>query len=122
MKLNLVVLTQGKSEGKVIPISPPLFLIGRDPQCNLRPASPIISKRHCALLSRGEQVFVQDFDSMNGTFVNSERITGEREVFDQDRLSIGPLVFLVHLESTRLVPVDKPTPVPPTRAAAKSDD
>ena len=39
MKLSLVVLTAGKQEGKVLPIGLQQFLIGRDPQCHLRPAS-----------------------------------------------------------------------------------
>ena len=47
MKLSLLVLTPGKMEGKSIPITIPQFVIGRDPQCNLRPASALISKRHC---------------------------------------------------------------------------
>jgi hypothetical protein len=49
MKLSLVVLTPGKMEGKSIPITLSQFLIGRDPQCHLRPASALVSKRHCAL-------------------------------------------------------------------------
>ena len=38
MKVNLVVAT-GVHQGKVIPILGTEFLIGRDPQCQLRPAS-----------------------------------------------------------------------------------
>jgi hypothetical protein len=45
MKLSLIVLTPGKMEGKTIPIRLPQFLIGRDPQCHLRSASSLISKR-----------------------------------------------------------------------------
>ena len=74
MKLNLVVLTPGKTEGKAIPVTLSQFLIGRDPQCHLRPASAVISKRHCALLTRGEQVFLRDFDSTIGTFVNDQPV------------------------------------------------
>ncbi len=69
MKLRLVVVG-GVHDGKAIPITVPQFVIGRDPQCQLRPASPAISKRHCAVLVRGTQVFVRDFGSTNGTFVN----------------------------------------------------
>src|SRR5437660_1780640 len=98
MKLNLVVLTPGKWEGKVIPIALSQFVIGRDPQCHLRPASAVISKRHCALLVRGDQVFVRDFDSMNGTFVNTEQVKGERELYPDDQLNVGPLLFRVQLE------------------------
>jgi hypothetical protein len=39
MKLSLVVLTPGKGEGRMN-LYLPQFLIGRDPQCHLRPAVP----------------------------------------------------------------------------------
>src|SRR5437588_12312868 len=98
MKLTLTVLTPGKGEGKVIPIPTFPFIIGRDPQCHLRPASPVISKRHCSLQSRGGKFFVNDFDSTNGTFVNDKQIKGEVEIRHEDRLQVGPLAFLVNLE------------------------
>lgn len=120
MKLSLLVMTPGKSEGKAIPITLSQFLIGRDPQCQLRPASAVISKRHCAILLRGEKAFVRDFDSTNGTFVNDEQVKGEREILNNDRLRVGPLLFTVRLEATP--PVTRPTPAPPVRAAAGSAD
>jgi pSer/pThr/pTyr-binding forkhead associated (FHA) protein len=120
MKLTLVVLTTGKWEGKELPITVPQFVIGRDPECNLRPASPIISKRHCAILVRGDQIFVRDFGSTNGTFLNSDRVEGERALENGDQLSIGPLLFRVQLERTPSV--DKLTPVPPTRTSAKTEE
>src|SRR5438128_5913478 len=97
MKLCLVV-AQGVHEGKVIPITLSQFLIGRDAQCQLRPASAAISKRHCAVLVRGTQVFVRDFGSTNGTFVNGELVQGEVELHADDRLKVGPLEFTVGLE------------------------
>lgn len=120
MKLSLVVLTPGKMEGKSIPIKIAQFLIGRDPQCNLRPASALISKRHCALCMRGERVFVRDFDSTNGTRVNDQPVKGEQELFNQDQLAVGPLLFRVVLEGSPAV--SKPTPMPPTAPAASPDD
>jgi predicted component of type VI protein secretion system len=97
MKLSLVV-AQGVHQGKVIPVPTPQFLIGRDPQCQLRPASEIVSKRHCALLVREGKVVVRDFGSTNGTFVNGEAITDEREVSNGDLLKVGPLEFTVRVE------------------------
>jgi predicted component of type VI protein secretion system len=113
MKLHLVVLTPGKSEGKVIPIALSQFIIGRDPQCQLRPASALISKRHCALLIKGDRVFLRDFDSTNGTFLNDRQVKGEVELRHDDTLKVGPLLFKVRIEAG--VPVNQPTPAPPTK-------
>jgi pSer/pThr/pTyr-binding forkhead associated (FHA) protein len=110
MKLSLLVLTTGKQEGKVLEIKLPQFLIGRDPQCHLRPASPLISKRHCALIQRDGKAFIRDFGSTNGTFVNDEPVEGERELNNDDQLKIGPIHFSVRLDAT-----SSRTPVPPTK-------
>jgi pSer/pThr/pTyr-binding forkhead associated (FHA) protein len=116
MKLRLVV-AGGVHDGKAIPINLPQFVIGRDAQCQLRPASPAISKRHCAVMVRGNQVFVRDFGSTNGTFVNGALVQGETELHDGDLLKVGPLDFKVGLE-TNTVPKAAPKPAP---AAATAD-
>jgi predicted component of type VI protein secretion system len=79
----------------------------------------LISKRHCALLVKAGKVFVRDFDSTNGTFVNDEQVQGERQLKHDDQLKVGPLTFRVVLEASP--PVDKPTP-PPPKASDPSDD
>src|SRR5947209_12711282 len=119
MKLSLVVLSEGKARGQSIPITLPQFLIGRDKECQLRPASPMISKRHCAVLIKGAKAFVRDFGSTNGTFVNDDPVKGERELKNEDVLKVGPLQFRVALEVTP--PVNKPTP-PPPKTDAPTDD
>jgi len=121
MKLCLVVMTPGnKMEGKALEIKLAQFVVGRDPQCHLRPASPLISKRHCAILQRDGKVFVRDFGSTNGTFVNEEQVKGEVEVRHQDKLKIGPLLFTVRIEQD--VPAVKKslTPPPPTRPSTRT--
>jgi predicted component of type VI protein secretion system len=118
MKLGLLVMTAGKQEGKVLEIKLPQFLIGRDPQCQLRPASPLISKRHCAIIQRDGKAFIRDFDSTNGTFVNDEPVKGERELTHDDFLKIGPIQFKVSLQPGE----PAKTPAPPTKAASGSNN
>jgi len=111
MKLSLIVLTPGKMKGKPIPVNLSQFLIGRDPQCQLRPASPIVSNRHCALIIRSGKVYVRDFDSMNGTFVNEKPVKSETELHDQDQLRVGPVAFGIRIEAG----ATGMTPPPPMR-------
>jgi pSer/pThr/pTyr-binding forkhead associated (FHA) protein len=118
MKLSLVV-SVGKTAGQAIPITVPQFLIGRDPQCQLRPASAVISKRHCALHIREGKAFIKDFESTNGTLVNEQRIVGEQELRNEDKLKIGPLEFVVRIESP--TPVDRPTPPPKAKSSDDED-
>jgi len=108
MKLSLVVLTEGPQQGKVLEIKLSQFIIGRDPECHLRPASSLISKRHCALIQREGKAILRDFGSTNGTFLNEEPVKGEVELQQDDQLRIGPLEFLVNLEETEHI--DQPAP------------
>jgi len=96
MDLKLRVL-EGKNAGQEIPVPGKKFLIGRAEDCNLRPGSDLISRHHCVLLVEGGYIGVRDFGSKNGTFVNQERVVGERELKAGDRLAIGPLLFEIHV-------------------------
>lgn len=119
MKVSLVVAS-GVHQGKAIPIVAPQFLIGRDPECQLRPASQAVSKQHCAVLVRDGKVFVRDLGSTNGTILNEATLKGEeREVRPNDTLKVGPLDFTVRIEAT--TPREDGTPLPernPETAAA----
>ena len=100
MKCSLVVMSQGRYQGRAITIRKPQFVIGRDPGCDLRPESAFVSHRHCAILSRGERAFVDDSGSTNGTFVNERQIHGEAELKNGDELRIESLLFRVRLEGS----------------------
>jgi predicted component of type VI protein secretion system len=120
MRLRLVVLTPGKQQGKAIEIKGPEFLVGRDPKCQLRPGSPLISNRHCAIVPGNGQAFVRDFGSTNGTFLNDQPVQGEAELHHDDRLKIGPLLFRVCVEDAVPAPAAKPVVAAkaPARVAA----
>ncbi len=96
MDLKLKVL-DGKNAGQDIPVRGKKFFIGRAEDCHLRPGSDLISRHHCVLLVEDGYIGVRDFGSKNGTFVNDERISGERELKTGDRLSVGPLRFEIHV-------------------------
>jgi len=94
MKLKVI---EGKNAGQEIPVSGQRFLVGRAEDCHLRPGSELISRHHCAILVEEGYIGVRDFGSKNGTYVNDERIVGERELKTGDRLTIGHLRFEVHV-------------------------
>jgi len=86
-------------EGRSIPITVADFLIGRAPSCHLSPESPAVGERHCVLKLRDNGVFLKNFDTATGTFVNDRQVAGGIELFDGDRLRIGPLLFVVNIET-----------------------
>src|SRR5438128_5359692 len=120
MQITLIVLSEGKVKGKEIPVRTFPFLIGRDSQCQLRAASALVSKRHCAILVRENKVFVHDFQSTNGTFVNGRQIMGDIEIRHEDQLMVGSLSFAVRVDA--LPAVNRPTPPPATKTETSNDD
>jgi len=99
MDVKLVV-TKGKHAGTAVPVPGPKFLIGRGEECQLRPNSDLISRQHCALLLEEGRLVVRDFNSRNGTFVNDQRVDGQHELKNGDRLRVGQLEFEVQFTVT----------------------
>ena len=98
MKLSLVVLTTGANQGKSLEIKLSQFVVGRDPQCHLRPASPMISKRHCAILHARAKCSSATSTAPMAPSSTIEPVKGEVELNNADELKIGPLLFAVKLE------------------------
>src|SRR3954470_8549514 len=109
MEVNLVVI-EGRPPGAVIPLKAKQFVIGREAGCQLRPKSPTVSNRHCAILQRDDHVAVLDLGSSNGTLVNDRCLRRDEEirVSDGDRLQVGQLIFTV-----RIVVADREVRLPP---------
>ena len=118
MEVKLVVVG-GKLAGREIPISREEFLIGRGPECQLRPQSSSVSRKHCAIVIDKGVVAVEDFASTNGTFVNEERVENRRELKHGDRLKVGALELDVVLAFT-VVAKNKPKVNSVQEAAART--
>ncbi|MCE9562459.1 MAG: FHA domain-containing protein [Planctomycetes bacterium] len=101
-----LVVVEGIHAGRVIPVTPP-FLIGRAAKCHLRPASTAVSQVHCVIESRDGRVFIRDFGSTNGTFINSDRLLSDYELRDGDEVWVGPLRFRV-LNDSPIRDVEEP--------------
>lgn len=109
MDVTLKVIS-GTNIGQELAVPAPRFFIGRAEDCQLRPKSDLISRHHCVLLVDNESFAVRDLGSRNGTFVNDERVMGERELKAGDRLKVGALEFVVHLAEKPVVGPAKKRP------------
>ena len=58
------------------------FTIGRSSKCDYVVDAPILNDQHCIITIKGfDEVFVRDLSTINGTFVNGERLRGSDEHF-----------------------------------------
>jgi pSer/pThr/pTyr-binding forkhead associated (FHA) protein len=113
MELKLIVLA-GAKQGLEIPLKKDKFLIGRAKECSLRAGSEAISRRHCAIVRKGDRFTVRDLGSRNGTYVNDVRITEEVPLEEGNELRVGPLEFRVASSAKK----KEAAPAKPSVAAA----
>lgn len=99
MQVKLRVI-QGPSAGKEFKLPVDTFVIGRGDGCHLKPKSDMVSRKHCALTVRDSKLFLEEFGSKNGTYVNGERIEGSVELKMGDEIRVGPLEFLILIDHT----------------------
>ena len=90
-----LVIASGKSAGKAIAVKRDKLLIGRAEECDIRPLSDEVSRRHCAVRIEPGIVWVEDLGSRNGTFVNGQRIAEKTKVYDDDLIKVGALELRV---------------------------
>ncbi|GAA0617199.1 DUF1707 domain-containing protein [Kribbella sandramycini] len=69
--------------------------VGRGDGATLRLADVGVSRRHAELRHVGDGWMVRDLGSMNGTEVNGLRITTATRVRPGDRVSFGPVAFVL---------------------------
>lgn len=103
-----IVIVSGARKGAIVRLSDAEATIGRDPTSVLCLTEEAVSRKHCAIQADGDTYRILDFNSSNGTFVNS--IPVRKKVLQHgDRICVGytELVFLTEADEV-LEPVAAP--------------
>lgn len=88
---ELILYALGEREGQSLHI-------GRSPASDIQLEDPSVSRRHAVVTHRGGRTVLLDDRSLNGIFVNGERV-GEAPLTDGDWIGIGH-VSLRYVEVT----------------------
>jgi sigma-B regulation protein RsbU (phosphoserine phosphatase) len=84
---TLQILT-GPKAGQSYELIRPQVQLGRDALCDVVVPSRSISRQHARIVREADGFFVEDLDSLNGTFVNERRILARTRLADQDRIRL----------------------------------
>jgi pSer/pThr/pTyr-binding forkhead associated (FHA) protein len=73
------------------------FVIGQHSECDAQVPQLCASRRQCELFLQGDEVWIQDLGSRNGTFLNNERLDEPRPLHDRDLIEFSLSAFRVRL-------------------------
>ena len=63
--------------------------LGRHPNNTIQLLDRIVSKEHCVVELRGSRWVLRDLGSLNGTYVNEQRVAGESFLSHGDQIALG---------------------------------
>jgi len=67
-------------------------IIGRGKGSTITLLQPLVSRQHCELFETNGKLWVRDLGSLNGTYVNNEKVT-ESEIPPNELLTVGTVTF-----------------------------
>ena len=93
--IGMLVVKRGPNAGSKFVLDQPLTRVGRHPDSDIFLDDITVSRRHAEIVRQGHGYTVRDVGSLNGTYLNRERIE-DAQLDNGDEVQIGKfkLVFL----------------------------
>ncbi len=93
---GMLLVKRGPGAGSRFVLDEPVVSAGRHPESTIFLDDVTVSRRHAEIVRAAEGYVVRDVGSLNGTYLNRERIEEEVPLTNGDELQIGrfKLVFL----------------------------
>lgn len=86
-----LLVVGGEAEAEEIILQLPAT-VGRSREATINLSHPLVSRQHCELFELNGWLMVRDLDSLNGTFVGSQRVS-EAALRPGDLLTVGTVTF-----------------------------
>ncbi len=117
-----LVIVKGRSEAKLHRLGPGVTVAGRQEGCQLQVKASLVSRKHCEFFEQKGHLLVKDLNSSNGTYVNGDKVDGQRVLEHGDEVSIGGVKFRVeNLDESRVSKATKPADTAAVAAISPDD-
>lgn len=97
-----LIVISGPHVGRMYKIDREAMTLGRSPQVDIQLNDLGVSRHHVRVESRGDEVFVRDLGSANGTFINGLQVTSDYRLADGDKITLGTTTILKFTYHDRL--------------------
>ena len=94
--MPLLNMLTGPIAGQVYELARDQTQVGREKFCDLVIPIRSISRQHARIVRDGEACYIEDLSSLNGTYVNGQRISRRTRLKDQDRIRLYDVVMQFH--------------------------
>lgn len=97
-----LIIISGQHVGRPHKVGEDSITMGRSPKVDVQLNDVGVSRQHACVERRGENVFVRDLESANGTYVNGELVTRDYRLQDGDKITLGTTTILKFTYHDRL--------------------
>lgn len=87
-----LVITEGSNAGHSLPLSGEPITLGRGGDSTVRLDDDYVSTRHARFVTNGEEWFIEDMGSTNGTYIGSTRVTRATAITPGTAVRLGKTV------------------------------
>ncbi len=101
-----VILRHDGAELARVTLPPGEYVIGRNPDADIRADTPLLSRQHARLIIAADHVLIEDLRSSNGTFVGDQPIAGPTRLVPGLAVRLGNVTVEI-----RFLPTPAPAPL-----------
>jgi pSer/pThr/pTyr-binding forkhead associated (FHA) protein len=87
-----LVISEGVNAGVTVPLEGDPILLGRGADATIRLDDDYVSTRHARFVPHGEDWYIEDLGSTNGTYIGSQRITAPMVVSIGVQVRLGKTI------------------------------
>ncbi len=97
---GMLIVRSGPNAGSKFTVDKDVITAGRHPESDIFLDDITVSRRHAEFVRRDDRYVVRDVESLNGTYLNRERIE-EADLSNGDEVQVGKfkLVFMAGIDS-----------------------